>query len=175
VVLQNAYYFAPKGGLMFKNELGLTTAWEDAFVFAGKIVPRRITVSASDRDLVKSEVLVGPAVQPDPSVFELANGTADPGMTLRPLRGFATIPKPRDNPPRWPGKQRAALSLLGVVDRKGTFRELEVIIAVDADTVQQFMEAYRKYHWRPAEIDGSPCEYLMLTAVNRIVQVKMNR
>jgi len=175
------YYFLPKGLLVIEDNLGITTSWENDVIFSGRVVPRHLTIKAAgfkvgsaDRDLLTADVTIEAAPQTDSGFFDLPCAEADPGMTLRPLQGFASIPQPAGDPPVWQGNRNAELTLWGVIDRTGRFRELEVIGAVDADAIQKFMELYRKSRYRPAQIDGNQCEVGTFTTVTRTMRGAIN-
>ena len=89
---QTAYIFLPGGTLVQSIDGGLTTSWQDDVNFAGHVVPRRLTIQSGDRTLVTADITVQTPGPVDPAAFELPGETADPGMTLRPLRSFEVTP-----------------------------------------------------------------------------------
>jgi hypothetical protein len=159
------YYFLPEGLLVMRNEAGLTFAWEKDELFSGKVVPRHIGIQADglkanapNRNLLTADVRIEPQGKADASLFNLPGPPSDPGSTLRPLRGIAKPPQPKDDPPSWSGNHDAAFVLWGVVDRTGAYRELEVTSTSGASGLAQYMDAIRRSRSQPAEIDGYPCE-----------------
>lgn len=170
----SGYYFLPAGLLVFRNQDGLTFAWQNDELFSGKVVARQIILQADglktnapNRNLLTADVHIQPEGQADPSLFVLPAPPADPGETLRPLQGLAKHPQPKDEAPHWPGDRDAAFVLWGVVDRNGTCRDLELTSSNGASDLPQFVEALRRVRFRPAEIDGSPCEVASPLIVTR--------
>lgn len=170
-----AFYFTPLGLLLLRNEYGLATKWESPVAFSGRIVPREIEVQATrDRTLLKAEITIAPAAPPAAPVFDLPGPEAAPGETLRPLQYFEIKQPDARNPnPNWTAAGNSALVFLGVIDRSGVFREGEVILTTQPDIADKqgdlsdqgredeiLLEAFKETHWKPAEIDGSPCEFL---------------
>jgi hypothetical protein len=155
---ESASYFLPGGLLVLRNIKGLVTSWENDVLFAGKVVPRHITVKAVDRNLLTAEVTVEAAGPVDPEAIGLPGGPAEAGMTLRPIQRLSKPPEVVSADFAWPDNDSAAVSLFGVLDRTGRFRELEVILGLKAHNIGKVMESFRKERSRPAEIDGSPCE-----------------
>jgi hypothetical protein len=158
----DSFYFSPHGLLLLRDQDGLKTAWSNAMAFGGKIVPTRITVTAGERTLLSADLTVTPAGQASPFEFEFEGAPAEPGMTLRLLQSFEVSgASPLSRDPEWPGANHSALSISGVVDRSGRYREVELIVTMnlgaDADIVH-LMTDLRKSRWHPATIDGSPCE-----------------
>jgi len=162
-----AYVFLPGGLLMQSNENDIVTTLQDDVVFAGKVVPRHISIQAGgQRELLTGEVEVGQPGKLDSTAFDLPEGPADPGITLRPLTWYAD---------RFPEVIKASgfvsqqetypdMIMHGIVDRHGALREVEVIYmqgnggTTALDNPGRLTEAARGYKFRPAEIDGSPCE-----------------
>jgi hypothetical protein len=163
----SAYVFLSGGLLVQSNENDIVTTFQDDVVFAGRVVPRHISIQAGAvRDLLTADVVVERAGDVDPSVFELPGEPAEAGMTLRPLTWYAD---------KFPEIIKASgiisqqetypdMIMHGIVDRHGAMREFEVIYmqgivgATAMDTPGRLVEAARQYKFHPAEIDGSPCE-----------------
>jgi len=174
VTTGTAYIFLSSGILMQSNENDLVTTWADDTQFAGKVVPRSVTVQAgTKRDLLTAEVEVDEPGAVDPAAFDLPGEDADAGMTLRPLHWYEVRPaeltqsestrttaqRGSQSPDPLPG-----MILHGIVDRHGALREVEVIYgpwkdgSTPPDSAQHLAEDARQYKFRPAVIDGSPCE-----------------
>jgi hypothetical protein len=158
-VFINQMIFLPNGLLIQSNQTGLITGWQDDIAFAGKVVPRRISVEGAGKDLLNADVTVEEAGKLDPAIFELPGGPAEPGMTLRPLHKFDTarfmlLPKEFG----YLGNRLSPNAIRVVVDRHGMPQEMEVITAVDPDHLDMLAEGIRSQRWDPGEIDGSPCE-----------------
>jgi hypothetical protein len=178
VTLSTAYYFLPRGALAIENNHGLQTSWEDDVLFAGRIVPQHITVKAGERTLLTANVTIEPAGESGPERFDLRGGPADPGMTLRALPWFEIKPPaPLSDVAPWNGPDNSALSLLGVVDRSGKYRELEMIIGVNTQSSDNktMMADLRKAKWSPPEIDKSHCEFVFLLNYIREVHTTFSR
>ena len=162
----DAFYFSPSGILLLEDRYGLTTSWSNGVTFADKIVFTRIVVSAGERTLLTADATIAAEAQADPGEFELEGGSSDAGKTLRPLRFIEVEHGPilLSADPVWPGADHSALSIYGVLDRTGKFREVELIVSVnpgaDKDLLQ-LMGDFRKSRWRPQEIDGYACQTLM--------------
>lgn len=153
------YIFLPNGLLVEGNEAGLATGWSDDVAFAGKVVPKHVSIHGGGQNLLTAEVTVEAAGQVDPATFDLPGGPADPGMTLRPLHSFETNRLSIDNGPySWIGNSPSAFAVRLVVDRHGVPREAEVITAGGLEDMEPVMDFSRRGRWHPAEVDGSPCE-----------------
>lgn len=160
------YFFLPQGLLVFERVYGLTISWQNDTAFAGKAVPRKIMVQAPgmkrgdpDRDLLIADVSIAPAGTTNPAYFDLPISRAEPGMTLRPLFKVDRPPQRLNDPfAELPLHHDAAIQFMGVLDRKGEIRELEVVNVMDADNLHEIVEDVRRFRYRPAEIDGSRCE-----------------
>lgn len=155
--------------------MGLTTTWTDDVNFAGKAAARHIAVKAGDRDLLTADVSVDAQVYSDSTEFDLPTGPADAAMTLRPLQHFEI----RDSGllssgPIWPGgdDSHAAMVAIGVIDRSGRYREVELIgadhVSNDQD-LQDLMNSFRHLRWRPITIDGYKCETQTFFTCTKIV------
>jgi hypothetical protein len=163
-----AYVFLPEGLLLQSNENDIVTTWEDDVLIAGKVVPRRISIQAGAvRDLLTAEVEVVEPGKPNPTVFDLPGGAADPGMTLRPLHWYEVrAPEMVSAPAGGVGERSSYPDMITrcFIDRHGTVRELEMIYSQRKDGpglpdgAGSLIDATRQIRYRPAEIDGSPCE-----------------
>jgi hypothetical protein len=177
----DTYYFSPRGLLELRNQEGLITEWTGQAIFAGRIVPRHLVMKTGDRDLLLADVSIQDAGHVDAAVFDLPVDRAEPGMTLRPLQKFEVRFNPDDSdtrPPLAPVEKNYALSIWGVFDRTGKYRELEFIYGVGVDKgyyVRELMDAFRKGRWQRAEIDGSPCEYMMPFGAVGEIHTQMGR
>ncbi len=137
-------------------------------------MPRNIVgPAAENRNLLTAEVTIEPEPQTDPAQFDLPTGFAEPGQTMRPIQYFE-IKQPRELSPTpdWSAAGISAITALGVIDRTGVYRELEVLLTTTQDFRDKngdlsdqgredkvLMDGFRASRWAPAEIDGSPCEY----------------
>jgi hypothetical protein len=162
-----AYVFLPEGMLLQSNESDIVTTWEDDVLFAGKAVPRRISIQAgAARDLLTAEVEVEAPGNLDPSAFDLPGEAATPGMTLRPLHRYeAKAPELISG--NLGGAAYPNMISRWIIDRHGTVREFEIVYAMYSpgnagsdpeDAARRLAVATRMTRFRPAEIDGSPCE-----------------
>jgi hypothetical protein len=153
--------------LLQSNESDIVTTWEDDVLFAGKAVPRRISIQAgAARDLLTAEVEVEAPGNLDPSAFDLPGEAATPGMTLRPLHRYeAKAPELISG--NLGGAAYPNMISRWIIDRHGTVREFEIVYAMYSpgnagsdpeDAARRLAVATRKTRFRPAEIDGSPCE-----------------
>ena len=168
----DSFYFSQHGLLILRNERGITTGWENDAMFAGKAVPRHLTIKAGDRELLSAEVAIEEAAQIDPATFALPGGPAEPGMTLRPLLFFELrFPDNLSDDYSWvkPGRNSGVFlySLRGVLDRHGRYKELELIAMPKEDDegakedMRILMTHLREARHRSPEIDGSPAEFVM--------------
>lgn len=176
--LHKGFYFLPKGLLVFSKSPGLTTSWQDYVAFAGKAVPGSISMQAQgirpkdpDRNLLSAKLTIAPAGETDPAVFELPGPTAEPGNTLRPLYKFDRYPQLISNIEGMAQHHDAAFQLAGALDRKGEYREVEVLAVEDAESLHEILTQVRRLRFRPAEIDGSRCE--MPFSINFMVENHM--
>jgi hypothetical protein len=159
-----SFIFLPSGLLVQSNDRGLAASWQDYANFASHVVPGRLMIQAGGRKLLTADITVEAAGQVDPTSFELPGETADPGMTLRPLR-FELRP-PRDfadctfiddgKLPLLP------VEVWGVLDRHGSVREVELLDSrnLEASThsknVANSLDCIRAQKVHPATIDKSP-------------------
>jgi hypothetical protein len=155
------YNFLNNGLLFLSDELGLSTGWQDAAGYGGKVVPRRFTVLAMEKKLLDADVTVEAAGKVDPATFDLPGVQAEPCMTLRPLHQFETRGLRLLDPnfsfvTRDPSMSRKVIR--EIIDRHGRVQEAEVIEAEDLASAGNFLDAFRSMHWKPATLDESPCE-----------------
>jgi hypothetical protein len=157
----DTYYFSSAGLLLMRNEIGLVTQWQNDVMFAGKAVPKLITIGAgTERKLLTAEVSIEAVDRVESQLFRLPGSGAERGMTLLPLQmfevrsdvGFAAQWMSRD------GSLLHAFSIWSVVDRHGQNREVEIIQEGTGGDVGPFIELLKKHKSSPPEIDGSPCE-----------------
>jgi hypothetical protein len=159
----DGFCFSPHGLLILRNTYGLQTKWSNGVAFGDKIVPTRITVLAGERTLLVAQLSIAPEGKVSPDEVEIEGGSTDPGMTLRPLQPLEfRNPIPLSADPVWPGANHSALSVSGVVDRSGRYREVELIEGINVgaeEDLVRLMTDFRKSRWRPATIDGYPCQF----------------
>ena len=84
----DAFDFLPGGIPVRSEQETVINTWQDDTVFAGKIVPGRVTVAAMTRPLVEATIAIEPLAHADPAAFDLPGGPASPAVTLRPLIGY---------------------------------------------------------------------------------------
>ena len=164
----DVFYFLPNGLLELSNVFGLTTSWERNVLFAGRVVPQHLSIKADNRELLTADVTIEAADKTDPASFDLPGSPADPGMTLRPLLPFEVKTDINFAPPlrkegfETPGEEGprpfSGISISSVFDRRGRFREVEMLVAADKDDAKQIMQFMRENRNPPPKIDGSPCE-----------------
>ncbi|MGA7858282.1 MAG: hypothetical protein WCA11_10175, partial [Terracidiphilus sp.] len=154
------YILLPNGVLVMRNERGLVTGWQDQVAFAGKIVPRHLSVQAMGKDLLTADAMVEPAGHVDPAFFDLAESPAEAGMTLRPLYKYDTNRLYFDWQPKTVIANNPSSSnvIREMVDRHGVVREAEIVYADGFGNLDDVLDFFRKMKVRPAEFDGSPCE-----------------
>lgn len=167
-MIEDTFFFLPQGLLVFRNEKGLITKWENDIAFDGKALPTHLVVAAGDHDLITADVSIEAADHPASATFDLADGLADPGMTLRPLHDFEVkmpdlvflqgFAAPRPN-------LQGAVTLWEVLDRHGRYREMEVINMLDSDHAKATLDQMRGEWHTPPTLDGKPCE----VAVNWVI------
>ncbi len=164
----DAFVFQPHGLLNMRNFDGLSTIWTDYVPFAGNLVPRNLTIMAGDRELLKAAVTIEPLAHSDPDDFNLHVDQAEPGNTLRPLQFFEVRLPDLSDSFSWSSfgtaRGKPVFSLRGVLDRRGRYRELEVIYAPSTEQAEVIMTHFRTLHHKPATIDGVPCEFVMAWA-----------
>lgn len=167
-----AFYFLPQGLLVLRNEEGVITGWENNIAFAGKAVPRHLTIKTGEREMLTADLTLEAAGQFDQSTLDLPGGPAQPGMTLRPLDSFELrLPEPLDDSWSWvePGLNTttAIFSIWGVLNRQDRYRELEVMAMHNPndegtrDSIRTQIDHLRDARHRPPEIDGSPTEFVI--------------
>jgi hypothetical protein len=161
-----AYTFLPSGMLVQSMEIALTASWQDQVAFAGHVVPRRLTIQAGGRTLLTADVKVEPPSQTDAGIFELPGETADPGMTLRPLRTFEVRPPglPVGCTVIAPDSPLLPYVTRLIIDRYGAAQEVELLDArnleaqANSKSVAELLDCSRRIRVRPATIDKSSAE-----------------
>ncbi len=160
----DVFYFSPSGLLLLRNQQGLETRWEDVSLFSGKPLPKYLSVKTGERNLLVADVAVELARQIDAAIFDLPGKPAESGMTLRPIQYFEIrFPELLSGPIPTPTCDRCAFQIIGVIDRGGKYRELEVVLRLNIPNERELralMNDLRKQRGRPPEIDRSPCEFL---------------
>jgi hypothetical protein len=160
----DVFYFSPRGLLLLRNQQGLQTRWEDVSLFSGKPLPKHLSVTTGERNLLVADVAVELAGQIDATIFDLPGKPAESGTTLRPIQYFEIrIPELLSGPISTPTCDRCAVQIIGVIDRGGKYRELEVVLRLNIPNERELralMNDLRKRRWRPPEIDRSPCEFI---------------
>jgi len=160
----DSFFFSTHGLLFLRDQDGLKTKWSNAVAFGARIVPARITVTGGERMLLSADVTIAPTGQASqsPGDFELSGASAEPGMTLRPLQPFdVKNPYRLSADPVWEQPNHSAFSIAGVVDRYGAYREAELLLGVNLppeEELVRLIKQLRKSRFRPAMIDGSPCQ-----------------
>lgn len=162
----DSFYFYPQGILALTNYTGMIATRASYVEFGGKAVPRSLAIQAAggQRNLLTADIRIEPPGEIDPSQFDLPGGPAEPGMTLRPLE-FNQVKAPDlSGHYSWQSSTlgpHPVYSLVGVLDRHGYFRELEILLAPNPQDAGIFMQQVRADHKKPATLDGSPCEVVM--------------
>jgi hypothetical protein len=159
-----SYYFQPDGNLIMTNDRGLVTLREGAVPFAGKVVPKHLSIKAGkagDRDLLEADLAIE-AAQPNAAAFDLPGGPAEPGMTLRSLQHEIRMPDPHSPAPSR-NLVSSVFSWQAVIDRHGRYREVEVLSnQTDTGVILYFLDFLRHDHVHPPEIDGFNCELMIV-------------
>lgn len=160
--LTDAFYFLPQGLLIIRNFRGLVTEWTSDVLFAGKAVPRHLSIKAGERELLEANLSIEAAGPAALANLDTPLSPAEPGMTLRPYHDFEVQMPDLTFSHTWMNSGNSghgrAFTIWEVLDRHGRYREVELIFVLnpnDADTIVNFMREERHH---PAEIDGSPCE-----------------
>jgi hypothetical protein len=190
-----SWEFLPAAVLVRATDItGLVTTWQDDRPFDSKIVPRHFAVEALGNQLVSADVTIDTLHDSDTAVAQLPGEPADPGMTLRPFHSFwdhqevktwPDIPALHSEMPVPPSDADypadAVVSAIAVIDRQGIPHEAEwtnlqgekFVGVPTPDTVdiynvmaRSLAESWYKDRFRPALIDGKPCE---VTGQMRIV------
>jgi hypothetical protein len=144
----DSYYFLPNGDLAMNNVGGVVALWSDTFEYEGKVVAMRLTVKCGERELLTADISVDSVDHLESDSFDLAGGSADPGMTLRKLQGSEVkIPDPLSMmyPIATLRAPSSAFSVTGVLDRTGAYREVEVLLAPDLTNAVAVLHALRTY------------------------------
>ena len=165
VSISEDFYFLPQGLLVFHNQRGLITKWENDIAFAGKIVAKHLIISAGEQPLVSADVMIEAASQVDPKLFDLPTDSADSNWTLRPLHPYEVRMSggtfTRSMSTVGPPQSTSGYVLWFVLDRQGWRREIEVIDTVNPTQAKYTMDQMRKERSSPATIDHKPCEISM--------------
>lgn len=166
----DSFYFYPQGILAMTNYSGMVTSRASYIDFEGKLVPRSLAIQASagQRNLVTADIMIAPAGKTDPSLFDLPGGPAEPGMTLRPLEPNQVRMPDLSGIYSWQSIGLGPLgiyALSGVLDRRGFFREIEILLAPNPQDANIVMQLFRADHKKPATLDGSPCEVVYRWAI----------
>jgi len=175
-----AYDFLPSG-ILVRRETGSLTSWDDDQSFAGRFVPRHVAVQGPGLEdpMVSAAVAITPLAPSDRTISQVPSEPADPGSTLQPIE-----PETMDNSGGGPGSRLQMLTLppnrypagveicaIWVVDKNGMPRDVEISTirnegqplnqeAKDAvwEIARQMIAAILKDRFRPALIDGKPCQ-----------------
>jgi hypothetical protein len=161
-----SYYFYPQGMLALENNLGMVTSRSRFITFGSKFVPQSLAIhgAAGDRDLLNADIEIERPGPSDLSQFDLPGSPADPGMTLRPLDYTQVRLPDLSGYYAWQSNTTGpamVLSVTGGLDRRGRWREVEVLLAPNPRDAGMFMQRIREDHKKPATIDSSPCEFVM--------------
>jgi len=156
------FYFQPDGLLLWRSEMNLISKWENSVDFGGKVVSKHLSILAGERTLVDANVTIDAMGQVDPTIFQLPIKPADSWLRMRPfhefeikghtltfLRRFVIFP---DFPPV------GGFILWSVLDRRGRYREVELIEGTNLPEAKYAMASMRKLWAEPFSIDGKPCE-----------------
>lgn len=165
ITLKDSWYFLPTGELTMSNATGMTTIWSGVTSFAGKTVPLKMTLKAGERELLTAVTAIDSAGQINNAAWDLPGNAAEPGMTLR-IVNTADVHRPSpDEAMREIGGYAASqlsASLFiaaGVLDRTGTYREIEVLQATDPSYAANILARIRVSRSKPATLNKSPCQY----------------
>jgi len=157
----DTFFFSPQGKLILADRWGIVNTWEGETLFNGKSVPKHLSVKAGKRDLVSSDIAIEPLAQTDLAAFDLPVGFAEPGLTLRSiLYGFQS-PARLSDMPYWSPTHYSSVVVWGNVDRSGRYRELEFLDPPPESAKGYPIGEIRKVKWRPAELEGNPCEVVI--------------
>lgn len=162
-LFKHEYDFLPNGILLRNEESdSVSTTWQDFVPFGGKLVPRKLMVGAMGRVLIDASVSIKPLASPPPALFSLPGAPATPGETLRPLHQYDV---------HYGASLHSTTfgvvgdvfegTVLGVVDRTGVPRDLEVVAAQNMPEADVFIRHFAETRFAPSTIDGSPCEVMM--------------
>lgn len=166
----DSYYFFPNSGaLAMENRFGLVTIWSGDVLFENRIVPRNITIRCAERDLLTASVSIEHTDKTNAAAFELPGPSADPGMTLRPLHEFE-IRVPDFGGSFGFGSSEAGhgpfFSFIGQIDRRGRYREVELLLAPSPTWAAPIMDHFRSTQLQSPTIDGEPCQFQKIWRVN---------
>jgi hypothetical protein len=160
-----AFYFEVNGRLLMTSAQGISYEYSSYVALASKIVPRLIEESAGSRKLLTAVILVEAAPKITDAAFDLPGERSEPGMALnaRCDRG------PEGELPgvTWSGQGGGppvnGIVFLSMVDHHGYVRESKLIAGAFLDNARELISIYHKAKFkRPAEIDGSPCETMLI-------------
>jgi hypothetical protein len=157
----DVFFFSPRGKLILADRWGIVNTWEGETLFNGKSVPKHMSIKAGKRDLVSADIAIEPLAQTDSAAFDLAEGLAEPGMTLRPILFGFKSPVRLGDMPYWSPTHYSVVVVWGNVDRSGRYRELEFLDPPRENAKGYPIGEIRKVKWRPAQVEGNPCEVVM--------------
>ena len=155
------YGFLPNGILIRFEEHDFATVWDEDTIYAGKVIPRRFVIQAMHRDLLTAHVSIRAPLPDESTVFPVSGPSADPGRTLRPLHWYVVKGGYLLNPSFATVGSALRGYIRAVLDRDGMPREAEVISMSGGGDAKTFLDAIRMRRFRPATIDGSPCEMVL--------------
>lgn len=160
LAVQTEFDFLPNGVLVRSEERGLTTGWQGAKVFGGKLVPGHFEVQAMGHDLVAADVAIAAPGTVDPASFELAGPAADPGATLRPFHWYEVRHPDIKRQPGGIIGDALEGTVRGVIDRDGNPRELEIVEAASLVGAEETLNSMRDAQFSSPTIDGNKCEMM---------------
>jgi TonB family protein len=147
---------------IFVEPLGVE--FGDYRVFAGKTVPRTLTVwpggSASD---AKATVSVLEALKTDDSIFTVAQDTGF-GSRLRfeSVEESALAPEPSNSQPTWPVlhnfPESGIIAINITLDRTGAVREVGTALSRNVAVEHPAIDQIRKWKFQPVLHDGAPVQ-----------------
>jgi hypothetical protein len=143
---------------------GVVVEWSEYADFDGKRVPKGLRVECGDRALLKASIAIEPAGQVDAMSFELPGDAAEAGKTLQRLHETAVkFPGSRTAIPPFSGASfpLPPFIVIGVLDRTGAYREIELIFAPDVSNLAKILNSIRTAHVSPPLVGRSPCELAM--------------
>jgi hypothetical protein len=183
-----AYDFLPNGSLFREEDdfTGLLSSWEDDVPFAGKLVPRRLTVQGAGlgQEMLTAQIGVELSPPSDTPIAQSAGEPAEPNMTLRPVGWIDRPASPVYE--ETPGTKHAYIpypvgvktSVMAVVDRQGTTREVELsgirvygqpLSRDDMDRVSEWAQLMVQSAWHdrfhPPLVDEKPCEGIFVNTM----------
>lgn len=153
------YEFLPNGLLVRSDYLGLVTSWSQNTVYGGKSVPLHLEIEAMNRKLVIADATITAPDPIDPKLFELANGPATPGRTMRPFHRFEIKVGELYDPQSLYAGPAAVGVVHFLIDRHGKTSEIEVIDSPSPENYKPYMESLRSKEAYPSKVDRDPCEW----------------